>query len=125
MWTRAIAGATPHEAPIAPHASARPRRIASARTAGSALLIGPGVGGGAVMTCTLTVARLWACPTVECRALCRGESRRLVTNSRLVKRGFRERRRPAWLTNRAFSEAYGLSRAASRSPDRPAAPTRV
>src|SRR5664280_1514049 len=104
MWTRAIAGATPHEAPIAPHASARPRRIASARTAGSALLIGPGVGGGAVMTCTLTVARLWACPTVECRRLCRGES---IPTSELVKRGFRGRRRPAWLTNRAFSEAYG------------------
>src|ERR1017187_9043349 len=58
MWTRAIAGATPHEPPIAPHAPARPRRIASARTAGSALLSGTGPGVAAVMTCPPTVARL-------------------------------------------------------------------
>src|ERR1035437_2511080 len=58
MWTRAIAGATPHEPPIAPHAPARPRRIASARTAGSALLSGTGPGVAAIMTCPPTVARL-------------------------------------------------------------------
>ena len=57
MWTRAIAGATPHDAPISPQASARSRRIASARAAGSELRGSFRAGVAAGLTCPWTVAR--------------------------------------------------------------------